>query len=152
MSWHMIFFLVVCGIRKVVVLVEANFSASNLLAHFIDLLLLTWRPLSEFVDFMHGLPFLTSFNLQKHNTERVEKIGHWWGLLAFSVLSSLLLAGNCSSLEPLLFPDSPAHLLWTSLAFRTAIILSVLHVAFWFSKSSTEGSYQNIFQPHFILL
>lgn len=63
MSWHMIFFLVVCGIRKVVVLVEANFSASNLLAHFIDLLLLTWRPLSEFVDFMHGLPFLTSFNL-----------------------------------------------------------------------------------------
>ena len=32
--WHMIFLLVVCSIRKIVVPVEADFSVSNLLTDF----------------------------------------------------------------------------------------------------------------------
>lgn len=118
----MIFLLVVCSIRKIVVPVEADFSVSNLLTDF-DLWSLTWRPSLRicglYFSFMCALPFLTSFDLWRHKAERVEKIGNWRGLLVFPILFSFKWAGNRS-----FFGAPPfSWLSCTSLAFRMAPIL-----------------------------
>ena len=130
------FFLVVCSIRKTVVHVEADFRVSNLLTDF-DLWSLTWHPSLRMCglhfSFMCALPFLTSFDLWRHQADRVEKIGHWWGLLAFPILSSFKWAGNCSFFGAPPFP-------WLSCTLTLHIPGRVLHVAFWLSKSSTKGS------------
>ena len=116
------FFLVVCSIRKIVVHIEADFSLSNLLTDF-DLWSLTRHPSLRicglYFSFLCALPFLTSFDLWRHKAERVEKIGHWWGLLVFPILSSFKWAGNWSFFEAPPF----SWLSCTSLAFRTATIL-----------------------------
>lgn len=57
LSWYdMIYVSVKYFSYIAIVLVEANFSASNPLAsHFIDLWSLTWHPHSELVDFLSAL-------------------------------------------------------------------------------------------------
>lgn len=109
MSWHKFFFLTICSISKEIVLVGANFNASNpLVSSSLYWLVIThlMPPLKIcglYFSFMHSVPFLTSFDLWRHNTEKVGKIGHRRGLLAFSVLSSFPLALYLPTCRELLF-------------------------------------------------
>lgn len=108
-----------------IVLVEANFSASNPLAsHFIDLWSLTWHPHSELVDFLSTLPFLTSFDLWRHNTGRAGKRGHWWTFLSFLYCS----------LPQYLCISPPAGICFPALKFGENMPLIIF---FWLRENSS---------------
>lgn len=131
------------SIRKVIILIEANFSACNLLASCsLDSWSLTWHPHWESVDFI--FPLCAPYTLDLICCPETQDRESWEnrllvGLPCFSILSSFPLTFYLLTCKGLLFFGAPPFSWLFHTSHNGCLWLLGLCASFLLPKSSPRG-------------